>query len=109
METVAMETATVAVNVCGGWSATMQATEEIQAKCDQFKHVIEAAENKTFKVFKAVAHRYQVVNGINYIVKIFVGQDLFFHVMFVEELRANGGLSLTSVIRKKDEDPLVPV
>eukprot|EP00066_Takifugu_rubripes_P016899 XP_011606165.1 PREDICTED: cystatin-A isoform X2 [Takifugu rubripes] len=95
--------------VCGGLTKTMQATEEIQAKCDQLKHVIEAAEKKAFKVFKAVAYRDQIVCGTNYIVKIFVGQDLFFHVMFVEELRANGGLSLTSVIRKKDEDPLVPV
>ncbi|XP_056868403.1 cystatin 14a, tandem duplicate 2 isoform X2 [Takifugu flavidus] len=109
MESVAMETATVAVNGCEGWSDTMKATEEIQAKCDQLKHAIESVENKTFKVFKAVAHRYQTVNGTNYIVKIFVVQDLFFHVMFLETLRANGVLTLTSVIQKKDEDPLVPV
>ncbi|TWW70962.1 Cystatin-B Stefin-B [Takifugu flavidus] len=102
-----METATVCV--CGGWSDTMKATEEIQAKCDQLKHVIEAAEKKAFKVFKAVAYRDQIVCGTNYIVKIFVGQDLFFHVMFVETPSADGWLLLTSVIQKKDEDPLVPV
>ncbi|XP_003967998.2 cystatin-B [Takifugu rubripes] len=77
--------------VCGGLTKTMQATEEIQAKCDQVKPAVEDKTGKNYEVFTAKTYRSQVVCGTNYFVKVHVGGDDYIHIRVYEKLPCYGG------------------
>ncbi|XP_075760594.1 cystatin-A-like isoform X2 [Pelodiscus sinensis] len=59
------------MSVPGGYTESKPATPEIQKIVEQVKPQLEEKENKTYKVFKAVEFRRQVVARTNNLIKLF--------------------------------------
>ncbi|XP_075760602.1 cystatin-A-like isoform X3 [Pelodiscus sinensis] len=57
------------MSVPGGYTESKPATPEIQKIVEQVKPQLEEKENKTYKVFKAVEFRRQVVARTNNLIK----------------------------------------
>lgn len=70
----------------GGPSETRQADAETQKIADQVKPQLEEKENRKYPVFKAVSYKTQVVAGINYFIKVHVGDENFLHLRVFEGL-----------------------
>ena len=64
----------------GGHSAEKEATSEIQGITDQLKSQVESKANKSFSTFQAVKYTSQVIAGMQYIIKIKVGDNEYIHV-----------------------------
>ncbi|XP_047424811.1 cystatin-A-like [Mugil cephalus] len=77
--------------ICGGWSDTKPATEEIQRICDEVKGQVEERTNTKYGIFRALHYRSQVVAGMNYVIKIHAGGFTYLHVMVFEALPCYGG------------------
>ncbi|NXK86056.1 CYTB protein, partial [Formicarius rufipectus] len=61
------------------------------------KSQLEEKEGKTFDVFTAVEFKTQLVAGINYFIKVHIGNDKFMHLRVFESLpQENKPLSLHS-------------
>ncbi|XP_047424479.1 cystatin-A-like [Mugil cephalus] len=90
-----------------GWSETEPATEEIQRICDEVKGQVEERTNTKYGIFRALQYRSQVVEGMNYLIKIHAGGFIYLHVMVFEAY--GGKLSVIGVEEgHTKEDPLVP-
>ncbi|XP_062964773.1 cystatin-B [Cynocephalus volans] len=72
--------------MCGAASATQPATAETQDIADQVRAQLEEKEKKKFPVFKAVSFKSQVVAGMNYFIKVHVGDDDFVHLRVFRSL-----------------------
>lgn len=72
--------------MCGAPSATQPATAETQEIADKVKSQLEEKENQKFAVFKAVSFRQQVVAGINFFIKVDVGDNKFVHLKVFKAL-----------------------
>uniref|UniRef100_A0A3Q3AA75 Cystatin-B n=1 Tax=Kryptolebias marmoratus TaxID=37003 RepID=A0A3Q3AA75_KRYMA len=92
----------------GGWSETNPATEEIQKICDQVKVQVEERTGNTFKEFKVIVYRSQVVKGMNYLMKVRVGENQYFHIQVYVSLSKNVQLTGLQENHTK-EDPLEPI
>ncbi|KAJ7317911.1 hypothetical protein JRQ81_004073 [Phrynocephalus forsythii] len=81
---------------------------KIQQLTDKMKSEIEAKENKTYSVFKAVEYKTQVVAGTNIFIKVQGDPNEFLHLRVFEPLpQENRRPSLTSYqIGKTASDPL---
>ncbi|XP_060610746.2 cystatin-B-like [Anolis sagrei] len=87
---------------CGGASETKPATEETQQIIQHVKAQLEEKEGKTFDVFTAVGFKTQVVAGVNYFVKVHVGDDEYIHMRIFKSLpHENKPPELTSYQSKK--------
>uniref|UniRef100_A0A8C8RUV7 Cystatin B n=1 Tax=Pelusios castaneus TaxID=367368 RepID=A0A8C8RUV7_9SAUR len=83
--------------MCGGTSAAKAATPETQQIVDEVKLQVEEKEGKRFEVFTAVEFKTQLVAGINYFIKVHVGNDEFLHLRVFKSLpHENKPLSLSS-------------
>ncbi|EGW09152.1 cystatin-B [Cricetulus griseus] len=94
--------------MCGAPSATQPATAETQEISDTVKSQLEEKENQKFTVFKAVSFRQQVVAGINFFIKVDVGDEKFVHLRVFKPLpHENKPLTLSSYqINKNRHDDL---
>ncbi|XP_008587686.1 PREDICTED: cystatin-B [Galeopterus variegatus] len=72
--------------MCGAASATQPATAETQDIADQVRAQLEEKEKKKFPIFKAVSFKSQVVAGMNYFIKVHVGDDDFVHLRVFRSL-----------------------
>nr|XP_003934787.1 cystatin-B-like [Saimiri boliviensis boliviensis] len=72
--------------MCGAPSATQLATAKTQNISQQVTSQLEGKENKKFPVFKAVSFRSQVVVGMNYFIKVHVGDEEFVHLRVFQSL-----------------------
>ena len=84
--------------ICGGYSQAQSPDEDIKSLVAQVKHEAETKLGKTFNVFEAVSYTYQVVCGMNYSVKVKVGENEYIHVTIFRALPCYGGnVELTEV------------
>ncbi|PFX33668.1 cystatin-A-like [Stylophora pistillata] len=74
----------------GGFSKEMKATEEVQKIVDEVRSQAEAMAGKSFKEFKAISYRSQVVQGMNYLVKVQVGDSSYVHLRIHQSLPQDG-------------------
>ncbi|XP_005292799.1 cystatin-B-like [Chrysemys picta bellii] len=82
---------------CGGLTGVQPATAETQQVVDEVKLQVEEKEGKKFEVFTAVEFKTQVVAGINYFIKVHVGNEEFLHLRVFKSLpHENKPLSLSS-------------
>nr|XP_028568597.1 cystatin-B-like [Podarcis muralis] len=87
---------------CGGTSEAKAATAETQQIAQEVKGQVEEKEGRSFEVFEAVEFKTQIVAGINYFIKVHIGNDEFLHVRVYKRLpHENKPLELTSYQSKK--------
>ncbi|KAK6477893.1 cystatin-B-like [Huso huso] len=97
--------------MCGGFSETKPATEEEQQICNAVsKKKAEELAGKDFDVFTAKKSRTQVVEGMNYLIKVHVGGEEYVHLLVFQPLPCEGkSLVLTRIQTSKHQDEeLVP-
>lgn len=75
-----------APTLCGGCSASRPVTAEIQDIADKVKPQLEEKENRKFCTFKATEYKSQLVAGMNYFIKVQVGDDDYIHIRVYESL-----------------------
>ncbi|XP_014675874.1 PREDICTED: cystatin-B-like [Priapulus caudatus] len=93
--------------MCGGIGTESEANEEVQSVVDQVKSAAETKTGKQFAVFTAKKYTTQVVAGMNYFVKVHVGDDSYVHVRVYMPLPGQGELQLHSVQEgKQHTDPI---
>ncbi|XP_054244992.1 cystatin-A-like [Indicator indicator] len=92
----------------GGLSETKTATPEVQHIVNQVKPQFESRENRTFRIFKAIVYKTQVVAGINYFIKVQVSDDDYVHLKVFQGLsHENQGPNLDGFqTGKTRDDPL---
>ncbi|KAJ6658317.1 hypothetical protein lerEdw1_020589 [Lerista edwardsae] len=87
---------------CGGTTDSKAATEETQQIVQEVKAQVEEKEGRNFEVFQAVEFKTQVVAGMNYFVKVHIGDDEFLHLRIFKSLpHENKPLTLASYQSKK--------
>ena len=92
----------------GGFTKTRPATEEVQNIVSEVQGQVQSRLNVQFDRFQAVSYRSQVVAGVNYFIKVDVGNGSFIHIkVFVPLPYTNLPPSLSDVqIGKSLQDPL---
>ncbi|XP_036601806.1 cystatin-B [Trichosurus vulpecula] len=91
--------------MCGGVSATQPATAETQQMAEEVKAQLEEKENRKFPVFKTVEFKSQVVAGMNYFIKVHVGEEEFIHIRVFRSLpHENKPLALHSYQTNKTKN-----
>ncbi|KAK9407832.1 cystatin-A [Crotalus adamanteus] len=89
---------------CGGLSEPKAATAETQQISQEIKSQLEEKESRNFTIFNAVSYKTQVVAGVNYFIKIHVGNDEYFHVRVYQRLpHENKPVELTNYQSKKEK------
>ncbi|XP_071818641.1 cystatin-A-like [Apostichopus japonicus] len=89
----------------GGITEAKEVTEEVQDLVDQVKAEVESAAGTTFDTFNATHYSTQVVSGVNYFVKVDVGNDKFIHVRIYKHFQGNVTYSGFQDDKTKD-DPI---
>ncbi|XP_067264530.1 cystatin-A-like [Chanodichthys erythropterus] len=75
----------------GGWSPVEPVTPEVEKICLEVKSHIEERIRNNSGVYTPISFAHQVVEGINYVVKVQVGVDLCVHAMIFAALPCHGG------------------
>ncbi|KAM7132543.1 cystatin-A [Molossus nigricans] len=89
----------------GGLTEAKPATPEIQEIVDTVKPQLEEKTNETYEEFEAVEYKTQVVAGINYFIKVRVGQDTYIHLKIFKPLpQQQESLTLTGYQTDKSKN-----
>ncbi|XP_061049142.1 cystatin-A isoform X1 [Eubalaena glacialis] len=89
----------------GGLTEAKPATPEIQEIANTVKPQLEEKTNETYEEFEAVEYKTQVVSGMNYYIKIRVGNDRYTHIKVFESLpHQNQSLVLIGYQADKSKD-----
>ncbi|XP_031163715.1 cystatin-A1-like isoform X2 [Sander lucioperca] len=93
----------------GGYGPIRVANKETQEICHQVKTQVEKKTGVNYVEYTAVESRFQVVAGINYLIKVHVGGANYIHLEIFQEMRNGGKNSLTKVKDHQTKDsPLEP-
>ncbi|XP_060769076.1 cystatin-B-like [Neoarius graeffei] len=94
--------------MCGGTGYVRNANREVEKICDEVKPQVEEKAGKNFDVFKAISFSTQTVSGMNYFIKVHVGEDEYVHLRVFRSLPCEGyKLSLAEIqTSKAREDPV---
>ena len=70
------------VEISGDWCKFSQdADEYIQEIADSVLHQVEALENRSFSIWKAIKYKTQCdIDGVNYKIKVFIGESSYIHI-----------------------------
>ncbi|XP_013917518.1 PREDICTED: cystatin-A [Thamnophis sirtalis] len=89
---------------CGGLSEPKAATAETQQITQEIKSQLEEKESRNFNIFDAVLYKAQMVAGVNYFIKIHVGNEEYYHVRVYKRLpHENKPIELTNYQSKKEK------
>ncbi|XP_074550088.1 cystatin-A5-like [Halichoeres trimaculatus] len=91
----------------GDFSETRPADEEIQKICDEVKPQVESKTGRNFDIFNALLYRKQIVNGNNFLIKVYVGGSYYIHIMVYQNLSGEKTVTGVQEGHSKD-DPLIP-
>ncbi|XP_076368156.1 cystatin-B-like [Tachypleus tridentatus] len=65
---------------CGGTSALKEVDDVAREICEKIREMIEEKAGKSFAEFTPVSYRSQIVNGVNYFIKVKVSEGDYLHV-----------------------------
>ncbi|XP_032262041.1 cystatin-A [Phoca vitulina] len=89
----------------GGLTEAKPATPEIQEIVNKVKPQLEEKTNESYQEFEAVEYKTQVVAGINYYIKVRVGDNNYIHMKVFKSLpQPNPTLTLTGYQTDKSKD-----
>ncbi|XP_006975768.1 cystatin-A [Peromyscus maniculatus bairdii] len=89
----------------GGLTEARPATPEIQEIADQVRAQLEEKTNEKYEKFEAVEYKTQVVAGVNYFIKVDVGDGRYTHLKVFQGLSGqNEGLELSGYQTNKTKD-----
>ena len=93
----------------GGYCETRDATPEVQLMVSGLQKTVEDLESTKFDEFIAVSFRSQVVAGINFKIKVFVGGEAYIHILVFRPLPHTGNPCEVRDVEtgKKKDDPLL--
>ncbi|XP_031220542.1 cystatin-A-like [Mastomys coucha] len=86
----------------GGLSEARPATPEVQEIADKVRAQLEEQTNEKYEKYEADQYKTQVVAGVNYFIKINLGDGSFIHIKVYKDL--SGNLKLTGYQTKKTKD-----
>lgn len=90
----------------GGITEAREVTEEVQELVKVVKGEVEKKLGKQFDTFKATLFSTQVVSGVNYFVKVDIGDGKFLHLRIYKHF--SGTVTFTDLQEDKTEaDPIV--
>ncbi|XP_074550085.1 leukocyte cysteine proteinase inhibitor 1-like [Halichoeres trimaculatus] len=73
--------------VCiGCYTEPSPATEEIQKICNKVKPQVEKETGKNYGVFTALMYQSQIVQGVNYTIMVYVGENDCLYVKVYQDL-----------------------
>ncbi len=92
--------------MCGGFgSAKLVDNDDMRGLVTEIKSNVENHLAKTFDTFEGHSYKSQLVNGTNYTIKIFVGDDKYIHVKFHKALECyDGTVTIKEVIENQTLD-----
>ena len=94
------------MNMFGGFSKAKLATDDIKKIVKEIQPKIEERTNEKYNVFEAISFKSQVVKGVNYVIKVLVGNENYIHIRLYVPL-GNEEKKILEVLTKKElEDPL---
>ncbi|KAM9225842.1 cystatin-A [Dugong dugon] len=70
----------------GGLTEVKPATPEIQEIAIEVKPQLEEQTNRTYEEFEAVEYKTQVVAGLNYFIKVQIGDNTYIHLKIFKSL-----------------------
>ncbi|XP_021010031.1 stefin-2-like [Mus caroli] len=79
----------------GGLSEARPATSEIQEIADKVRPLLEEKTNEKYEKFKAIEYKVQVVQGLNYFIKMDVGRGCYLHINVLSGISSENDLELT--------------
>ncbi|CAH6792308.1 cystatin-A [Phodopus roborovskii] len=89
----------------GGLTEARPATPEVQEVADQVRAQLEEKTNEKYEKFEAVEYKTQVVAGVNYFIKVDVGNGQYVHLKIFKGLPGqNEDLELTAYQTNKTKD-----
>ncbi|XP_032725425.1 cystatin-A [Lontra canadensis] len=89
----------------GGLTEAKPATPEIQEIANEVKPQLEEKTNEIYEEFEAIEYKTQVVAGINYYIKVRVGDNSYIHMKVFKGLpQQNSTLTLTAYQTDKSKD-----
>ncbi|XP_006215810.1 cystatin-A [Vicugna pacos] len=89
----------------GGLTEAKPATPEIQEIANSVKSQLEEKTNEAYEEFEAVEYKTQVVAGVNYYIKVRVGENKYIHLKIFKSLpQQNQSLTLTGYQTDKNKD-----
>ena len=89
-----------------GFSKAKLATDEVKQIVKEIQPKIEERTNEKYTVFEAISFKSQVVKGVNYVIKVLVGDEKYIHIRIYVPL-GNEEKKILEVLTKKElEDPL---
>ena len=90
----------------GGFSKAKLATDDIKKIVKEIQPKIEERTKEKYNVFEAISFKSQVVKGVNYVIKVLVGDETYIHIRIYVPL-GNEEKKILEVLTKKElEDPL---
>jgi cystatin-A/B len=97
-ETLATSTKSVGSRVVGGWSRELVATPQIQKLTQQVKTQVEAQTDRKYPTFTALQYSYQVVEGMNYRIRVKTGELSFMVIQVYLGLGVHAEPKLTAIL-----------
>ncbi|XP_007536587.1 cystatin-A [Erinaceus europaeus] len=88
----------------GGLSEVKSATPEVQEIADKIKSQLEEQTNESYEEFEAVEYKTQVVAGVNYYIKVHVGENRYIHIKAFRSLQQNESPRLLGYQTDKNRD-----
>ncbi|XP_007942096.1 cystatin-A [Orycteropus afer afer] len=89
----------------GGLTEAKPATPEIQEMVNEIKPQLEEQTNETYEEFKAIEYKTQVVAGVNFYVKVQIGDNTYLHLKIFRSLPGQSeSLTLTGFQTGKSKD-----
>ncbi|KAK7828016.1 hypothetical protein U0070_013642 [Myodes glareolus] len=88
----------------GGLTEAKPATPEVQEIVDKIREKLEEKTNEKYEKFEAVEYKTQVVAGVNYFIKVDVGNGNYLHVKVFQGLQGQDDLELSNYQTNKTKD-----